>query len=319
MNDALLALWNGAFGSAFAFWSATLVRATPLLLVGLAVALAFRAGVLNIGAEGQLVTGAIAATATAQWLGTASAFIVIPAMAIAGMVAGAAWAGIAAWLKRRFGVLEVISTLMLNFIALALLSWVVRGPLQEPTGIYPQSPTLAATARWPFLLPGQRLHLGFALGLTLATASWYWLAHTASGFRARLVGAGARAAASAGGVDVARTTFSVFLLSGACAGLAGASEVGGVTWALYEGISPGYGYTAIAVALLARLDPRWVVVSAVFFGALEAGAAAMQRDAGVPAVVVQVLVAFVILGVLAGSHLRDRLRAQRADVRAEAA
>jgi len=174
------------------------------------------------------------------------------------------------------------------------------------------------SARWPFLLPGQRLHLGFALGLLLAFASWYWLARTASGFRVRAVGAGARAAASAGGVDVARTTFTVFLVSGACAGLAGASEVGGVTWALYEGLSPGYGYTAIAVALLARLDPRWVVVSAVFFGALEAGAAAMQRDAGVPAVIVQVFVALVILGVLGGTHLRDRWRARRPAVPMEA-
>lgn len=309
--DALFALWDGAFGSAFAFWSATLVRATPLMLVGLAVALAFRAGVLNIGAEGQLVVGAIAAAAIAQWCGGMPSIATVPAMALGGMAAGAAWAGIAAWLRRRFGVLEVISTLMLNFIALALLSWVVRGPLQEPTGVYPQSATLPIGARWPFLIPGQRLHLGFVLGLGLAIASWYWLARTASGFRVRAVGAGARAAASAGGVNVARTTFGVFLLSGACAGLAGASEVGGVTWALYEGISPGYGYTAIAVALLAKLDPRHVVASAIFFGALEAGAAAMQRDAGVPAVVVQVFVALVILGVLAATQVRDRLRARR--------
>ena len=317
--DALLALWDGAFGSAFAFWSATLVRTTPLVLVGLAVALAFRAGVLNIGAEGQLIAGAIAATALAQWLDAMPMIITVPAMALGGLLAGAAWAGIAAWLRKRFDVLEVISTLMLNFIALALLSWVVRGPLQEPTGIYPQSATLVANARWPFLMEGQRLHLGFAFGLMLAAASWYWLARTASGFRVRVAGAGPRAAASAGGVDVARTTFGVFLVSGACAGLAGASEVGGVTWALYDGISPGYGYTAIAVALLARLDPRGVVVSAFFFGALEAGAAAMQRDAGVPAVIVQVFVALVILGVLAGTHLRDRARARRLVARPDAA
>lgn len=310
--DALLALWDGSVGSAFAFWSATLVRATPLLLLGLAVAIAFRAGVLNIGAEGQLAMGATAASALALALPGAPRALLVPAMAAAGLLAGAAWACIAAWLRRRHGVLEVISTLMLNFIALAIVSWVVRGPLQEPTGIYPQSPTFAAGARWPFLIPGQRLHLGFALGVLLAVASWYWLAHTASGFRARLVGAGARAAESAGGVDAARTTFGVFLLSGALAGLAGASEVGGVTWALYEGISPGYGYTAIAVALLARLDPRGVIASAIFFGALEAGAAAMQRDAGVPSVVVQVFVALVVLGVLAATEVQAGRRARLA-------
>jgi simple sugar transport system permease protein len=315
--DALLALWDGAFGSSYAIWSATLVRATPLLLVGLAVALAFRAGVLNIGAEGQLIVGAIAASMVALWADGLPRALLVPAMAIAGMLAGAGWAGIAGWLRRRFGVLEVISTIMLNFVALALIGWMVRGPLQEPTGIYPQSPTFDVAARWPFLIPGQRLHLGFALGLLLAGATWFWLARTASGLRVRLVGAGARAAASAGGVDVARTTFGVFLLSGALAGLAGASEVGGVTWALYEGISPGWGYTAIAVALLARLDPRWVIASAVLFGALDAGAAAMQRDAGVPAVIVQVFVALVVLVVLALTHLRAESRARQRAVRAE--
>jgi general nucleoside transport system permease protein len=315
VSDALFALWDGAFGSPYAIWSATLVRATPLLLVGLAVALAFRAGVLNIGAEGQLVVGAIAASAVALWLDALPRPVAVPLMILAGAAAGAAWAGIAAVLRHRFGVLEVISTIMLNFVALALVGWVVRGPLQEPTGIYPQSPTFGEQARWPFLIPGQRLHLGFALGALLAFGSWGWLARTASGLRVRLVGAGARAAASAGGVDVARTTFGVFLLSGALAGLAGASEVGGVTWALYEGLSPGYGYTAIAVALLARLDPRWVVASAILFGALEAGAAAMQRDAGVPAVIVQVFVAITVLAVLAVTHLHAESRARAIDVR----
>lgn len=317
MIDALVALWDGAFGSPYAIWSATLVRATPLLMLGLAVALAFRAGVLNIGAEGQLLVGAIAASAVALGLPELPRAVGVTAMALAGALGGAAWAAVAAVLRRRFGVLEVISTLMLNFIALALIGWVVRGPLQEPTGIYPQSPTFAAGMRWPFLIPGQRLHLGFGLGLLLAVGAWAWLERTASGLRARLVGAGARAAASAGGVDVARTSFAVFLLSGALAGLAGASEVGGVTWALYEGLSPNYGYTAIAVALLARLDPRWVIASAVLFGALEAGAAAMQRDAGVPAVIVQVFTALAVLAVLATTHLRAQAKARAASVRAE--
>ena len=315
--DALHALWDGAFGSPYAFWSATLVRATPLLLVGLAVALAFRAGVLNIGAEGQLIVGAIAAAMVALWGDGLPRVVLVPSMAIAGMLAGAGWAGIAGWLRRRFGVLEVISTIMLNFIALASIGWMVRGPLQEPTGVYPQSSTFGIAARWPFLIPGQRLHLGFALGVLLAGAAWFWLTHTASGFRVRIAGAGARAAESAGGVDVARTTFGVFLLSGALAGLAGASEVGGVTWALYEGISPGWGSTAIAVAPLARLDPRWVIASAVLFGAIDAGAAAMQRDAGVPSVIVQVFVALVVLLVLAITHLRAVALARARGVRAE--
>lgn len=307
--DALLAFWDGAFGSAFAVWSATLVRATPLLFVGLAVALAFRAGVLNIGAEGQLLLGALSASIVGLGLGAHSAWIVLPLMLLAGAAGGGAWALIAAVLRRRFGVLEVISTIMLNFVAAALLSWAVRGPLQEPTRVYPQSVTFAEGARLPFLIPGQRLHLGFALGILAAALLWYVLSQTAIGFRIRAVGANARAAASAGGVDAHRLTARVFVVSGALAGLAGASQVAGVTWALYEGISPGHGYTAIAVALLAQLDPRWVVASAVFFGALEAGGAAMQREAGIPLVAVQIITALVLLGVLGANRWREHRRA----------
>ncbi|MGA1308670.1 MAG: ABC transporter permease [Gemmatimonadaceae bacterium] len=307
MTEALLALWDGAFGSSYAIWSATLVRSAPLLLLGLGVALAFRAGVLNIGAEGQFLMGAISATAVAQGVGgTWPSVVMIPAMAVVGALAGAGWAGIAAWLRHRFGVLEVISTIMLNFIALATISWMVRGPLQEPTRIYPQSAEIPHAAQWPFLIPGQRLHLGFVLGLLACVIAWVVLTRTTTGFRIRAVGASPSAATSAGGIDVARTVTRVFLVSGACAGLAGAAEVGGVTWALYEGISPGYGYTAIAVALLARLHPGWIIGTAIFFGALEAGASAMQRDAGIPSVVVQVIVAVIILGVLAGSQRRAR-------------
>lgn len=306
--EAVLAFWDGAFGSAYAFWSATLVRATPLLLVGLAVALAFRSGVLNIGAEGQLILGAIGASAVALGLPGAPRLLVVPLMMLAGAVAGGAWAGIAAWLHRRFGVLEVISTIMLNFIAAAVIGWVVRGPLQEPTRVYPMSASFGSAAQWPFLLAGQRTHLGLLLGLLAAAVLWYTLTHTAAGFRVRALGAGRRAAESAGGVDTARVTLRVFVVSGMLAGLAGASEVGGVTWALYEGLSPGYGYTAIAVALLARLDPRGIVVTAVFFGALEAGGAAMQRQAGVPAVAVQIVIALVLLAVLALGSWRVRRR-----------
>lgn len=314
MTEALLAFWDGAFGSSYAIWSATLVRATPLLLVGLAVALAFRAGVLNIGAEGQLIVGAICGSAMALWFSGLPAPVLTVAMIAAGMVGGAAWAGIAALLRRRFGVLEVISTIMLNFVALALISWVVRGPLQEPTGVYPMSVTFAEAARWPFLIPGQRLHLGIVLGLVAAAVLWFVLTRTAAGFRIRAVGAGARAAESAGGVNAPRLAARTFVFSGALAGLAGASEVGGVTWALYEGISPGHGYTAIAVALLARLDPRWVVVTALFFGALEAGGAAMQRDAGVPAVAVKIVTAVILLGVLAAARWRGWRGWRGADV-----
>ena len=288
-----------------AFLFATFVRATPLVLVGLAVALAFRAKVLNIGAEGQLLVGASAAVAVglacAAW---PAVFLVIAELA-AGVLAGALWAGIAAMLRERFGVLEVISTLMLNFVAQYLVSYLVRGPLQEPSRVYPQSVSLAEAARLPALLPGRQVHVGLLLAIGLSLALAWGLRSTAVGFRVRAVGAGAAAAASAGRVRVGRVVFGVFLLSGALAGLGGAIEATGNTFALYEGISPGFGYTAIAVALLARLDPLAVIASSLFFGALEVGASALKRDAGVPSELAGVIEALIVLGLLAAQRSRE--------------
>jgi len=302
---ALAALWRGSFGSWYSLTSSTLVRATPLLIAGLAVSVAFRAGVLNIGVEGQLLAGATAAAAfalAAPQLG----ILLLPLGACAGALGGCAWAAGPAFLKRRFGVLEVISTLMFNAIAGFLVSWLVRGPLQEPTHVYPQTAQIVNAAHWPLVLPGTRLHAGFLLAVALAGLVWWITAQTAVGFQLRAAGANASAAASAGGVDVPALAARAFFVSGALAGLAGAVEIQGVTFALYENISPGYGYTAIAVALLARLDARAVIPSAILFGSLEAGAGAMQRDAGVPAVLVKVVEAVLILCVLALDAWRRR-------------
>jgi simple sugar transport system permease protein len=296
---ALGALWSGSFGSAYALHSATLVRAIPLVLAGLAVTIAFRAGILNIGAEGQLLAGAAGAAAIGVTLAPALGVLALPAALAGGALAGAAWAGIAAVARARFGVLDVISTIMLNFVAGHLVSWLVRGPLQEPTRIYPQTPALPDVVRLPRLLDGSRLHLGLVLAVVAAGVTWLVLTRTAAGFRLRAAGANPHAAASAGLVRVGRVTGAAFLASGALAGLAGSVEVTGVTFALYENLSPGYGYTAIAVALLARLSAPGVVVAGVLFGALQAGATAMQRDAGVPSVVVSVVEALVILMMVA--------------------
>ena len=311
---ALSALASGAVGSGYAI-SSSVIRAIPLALAGLAVAVAFRAGLLNIGAEGQLLIGACAACATGALVGGAPRFLALPLMLAAGALAGAGWALIAAELRRRFGVLEVISTIMLNFIALYITGWLVHGPLQEPTGLYPQSAMLPSTQQLPMLLPGSRVHLGVIVVLLLAVGLWWWLRSTASGFRLRAIGENAAAAASAGQISVSRTVLQAFLLSGALAGLAGSVELTGVTYALFENFSPGYGYTAIAVALLARLNPLWVLGTALMFGALEAGAAAMQRDAAVPNVVVSVVEAALILMVVAADRLQSR-SASRAELSA---
>jgi general nucleoside transport system permease protein len=195
-------------------------------------------------------------------------------------------------------VLEVISTLMCNAVAIHVVGWLVRGPLQEPSGVYPQSDVLAASTRLPLLWTGTRLHWGFVLALLLCGLAWWVLTRSAAGFRLRAVGLNAHAAAATGGIDVPRSTLLAFLVSGLLAGLAGAVEVQGVTYALYENLSPGYGYTAIAVALLARLDARAVVAAALLFAALQAGGSAMQRDADVPAVTVKVVEAALILSVI---------------------
>ncbi len=282
---------------------AALVRATPLILTGLAVAIAFRAGVLNIGAEGQFLAGATGAALVgalgAGWSGAIQSRVGIGLALVAGVIAGAAWAGIAAWMRARHRVPAVISTLMLNFVALDIVGYLVRGPLQEPSHIYPQTPELADAWHLPVLIPGTRVHLGLALAVASCALAWWVLASTAGGFRLRAVGANAWAAASAGQIDVSRVSTRAFLASGGLAGLAGAVEVTGITFALYENISPGYGYTAIAVALLAGLNPALVIVTGVFFGALEAGAAALQRDVGVPAVVASAVEAAIVLAVLA--------------------
>lgn len=301
---AMRALWNGSFGSWFSLGSATLVRSVPLILTGLAVAVAFRAGVWNIGAEGQLLAGAAAATSLALLVGASPMAVSLPIVLIGGTLAGAGWAGIAALLRDRFGVLEVISTIMLNFIALYLVSYLVRGPLQEPLGIYPQSPTIPGAARLPLLAPPSRLHAGILIAIVAAPTLWWMLRATAAGLRLRAVGANPSAARSAGRIAVEGVVLRTFLLSGALAGIAGAAEVSGVTYALYDNISPGYGYSAIAVALLARLDPLGVVVSGVFFAGLESGALAMQRDAGVPSVVVYLVEAVLILLVLVAPATR---------------
>jgi simple sugar transport system permease protein len=301
---ALGALWSGAFGSWYAFTSATLVRAIPLIIIGLGIALAFRAGAFNIGAEGQFYAGAIAAT----WIGLHAGSLP-PAIAIALLLAGSAaagglWVALPVWLQVRFGVIEVISTLVLNFVAESLVSLMVQGPLQESQGIYPQSDMIAPSSRLPILTG--RLHAGLALALIGAGAMWYLFRRTVWGFRLRAVGAGPRAAEISGRIDARRVAAVALLGSGAIAGLAGGVEVAGVSYALFQNLSPGYGFTAIAVALLARLDPLGVVATGVLFGALEAGAAAMQRDAGVPAVAVYIVEAIVILVVVLADAAKRR-------------
>ena len=220
---------------------------------------------------------------------------------LAGVAGGAMLAGLASVLRARFAVLEIISTIMLNFVALHIVGYLIRGPLQEPTRLYPQSATLPLAARLPTLVADTRLHWGIAIAVVAAFALWAALRFTEAGFRVRAVGANPVAARMAGSIDIRATTLAAFLVSGALAGIAGAVEVTGVTYALYESLSPGYGFTAIAVALLARLHPLGVLLSGVLLGALQGGGAAMQRNAGVPSVLVSIVEAILILAMVSGA------------------
>jgi general nucleoside transport system permease protein len=306
---AASALAHGSVGSWGTFVSITLVRSVPLILTGLAVALAFRAGVWNIGAEGQLYAGAIAAAAVGLYGGGLPGPVLLPAVLVAAALAGAAWASVPTVLRVRFGVGEVITTILMNFVGIHLAAYIVRGPLQERRGVFPQTDPLGDAARLPGILPGMRLHWGFVLALALAIGLALMLRRSRLGFQLRAVGAAPSAARVSGRIDTKRIIVVSFLLSGAVAGLAGGVEVSGVTFALFEDLSPGWGYTAIAVALLAGLDPIGVVATGILFGALQAGAGAMQRDAGVPRAWVGVVEALVILAVLALDQARRSHRA----------
>ena len=300
---ALGALWSGAFGSWYALTSATLVRSVPLILIGLGLSLAFRGGAFNIGGEGQFYAGAIAATWVGLQVGALPGPIAVAVVLSSALLAGAIWIAVPVLLRVRFGVLEVISTLLLNFVAEALTSLLVQGPLQESQRIYPQSDPIAQSARLP-LLSGTRLHAGLLLALAGALLLHWIFGRTLWGFRLRAVGLGPRAAEMAGRIDSRRTAALALALSGAIAGLAGGVEVAGVSYALFQNLSPGYGFTAIAVALLGRLHPLGVGLAGFLFGALEAGAGAMQREAGVPAVAVYVVEAVVIITVLLAESAR---------------
>jgi simple sugar transport system permease protein len=286
------ALLVGAGGDQYRL-TETLVKASPLLYTGLAVTLALHGGVWNIGAEGQLLLGALATAWVGSYTTALSPLWAVLIVCGAAMLAGGLWASLAALLKSKRGVNEVISTIMLNFIAVGLVSYCVHGPVMETAARYPQTDLLPAAAHLPRLLPPTRLHLGVPLALLTAYGVWFLLFRTKEGFQLRATGANPVAARFAG-VQVERQLYLALILSGALAGLAGGIEVSGVTQRVYEKFSPGYGYTAIAVALLGQRSPLGVVLAALFFGALEAGSGTMQRVAGVSSVLVAVIQATVV-------------------------
>jgi len=317
--SALLVLWAGApvaktyglllqggFGSVFAL-SETLTRAIPLILTGLAATVAFKARLFNIGAEGQLYAGALAAVAVGGLHGgtgfEVSPWILFPLMMAAAALAGALLLLGPALLKTRLGVDEVVTTLLLNFIMLLGVSLMLDGPMKDPTALgWPQSVALKSDLELGKLVAQTRLHTGLLWAAALAVALWALLKYSVPGFDIRAVGANPRAAAFAG-VPVTRTVVMVAMLSGALAGLAGAIEVAGRTGYVTLDMSPGYGYSGIVIAMLAALHPLGVLAASVFVAGVLVGADSMSRAVGVPTYIADVIVAASLISVLVATLL----------------
>ncbi len=303
------ALFAGAFGSKFNLVE-TLVKAAPLTFTGLAVAVAFRAKFWNIGAEGQLLAGAMGA-AFVGGHADLPAWSLAPLMILAGAIAGGLWASIPALLKVRLKVDDVVATLMLNFVMFYLMMALLNGPWKDPLSGYPDSPDIRMDAEFPILLEPTRLHLGVLLAAIAAALVWLMMTRTTLGFAIRAVGENARAAAH-GGISINKVVFATAVISGGLAGLAGVGEVAGLHFQVMATLSPGYGYTGIVIAMLARLNPLGVIPAALFFAAVATGAETMSRNTGVPVFFADVIQgASLICMLVALLFINYRVRIQR--------
>jgi ABC-type uncharacterized transport system permease subunit len=307
------ALVSGVVGSVFGV-TQSLVQATPLLFVALGIVIAFRGGVLNIGAEGQITVGALAATAFALSLPHLPAVVMIPLCIIAGALAGAAWGGIPGFLKARLGVNEILSTIMMNQIAIQLNLYLLTGPMLDPAEVaagtsIAQSALLPRAAWLPRLVPQTLLNAGTILALILAILVYIFMWRTTIGYRIRAVGLNPNASRYAG-INVRIYQVLSLVLGGAFAGIAGAALVMGVQRRMIYGLSGGYGFTGIVVALFGQLHPLGAIPAAIIFGALLVGADQMQRTMQVPSAIVTVILGMIVLFVVS-STIFSRRRARK--------
>jgi simple sugar transport system permease protein len=301
---AYAALAQGALGSYNSVVS-TLVLTTPLLLAGLGVGIGFRAGLFNIGAQGQFLMGAVGSVAVAVIFAHAPAVIAVPAALLGGMIVGAAWGFIPGLLKATSGAHEVVTTIMMNYIALASMSWIVINPLRQAGSLPPSTPTVGVAAL-PIVL-GRSGHIGIFIAFLAVPIAWFLLFRTTRGFEIRAVGANPDAARYAG-VKPRRLIVLTMSIAGLLAGLAGACTVLGINHVMNPTFSTTVGFDSITVALLGRSNPIGVMVAALLFGAMRAGAAPMQINAGVPVELVDFIQALILLFLIANVVLRRLLR-----------
>jgi len=298
-------------------WSELMVKAAPLIIIGVGLAVGFRANVWNIGAEGQLTIGAITGgvVALAVW-GEEPAWI-LPVMCLSGIAGGMAYAAVPAFLKTRFGVNEILTSLMLTYVATLFLSTLVYGPLKDPLGFnFPQSRMFGDAALLPMILEGTRLHLGTVVALLIAVAGWVMMTFTIIGFQVRVLGQAPNAARFAG-FSSSKLVWFALLLSGGLAGLAGTFEVAGPIGQLIPIISPGYGFTAIIVAFLGRLHPLGIILSGLLMALSYIGGETAQVEVGLPQAVTGVFQGLLLFFLLASDFLvRYRIRRPVAAIQA---
>jgi len=294
--EAYKALFHGAFGGPYET-ATSLNRAIPLILAGLGVTIAFRCGLWNIGAEGQIYMGGLAASAVGIYLVGLPIWIHLPLALLSGFLGGALYGGFAGYLKAKHGINEIITTIMMNYIAIYVVGIMVKGPMQEPPGHFPQSPQIQPSAVMPMILEGTRLHGGLILALVLGLLLYVVLWWTPLGYEIRTIGSNIVAARYAG-MKVARVQIITMFISGGLAGLAGTAEILGAQYRLRDFFLPNYGYDSIAVALLGQLNPIGVMISGVLFGALRAGAGSMQRSILLPSSMIYVVQGTVVLFVV---------------------
>jgi ABC-type uncharacterized transport system permease subunit len=300
--DAYQALFRGAFGGPSRL-GVTVTKATPLILAGLGVALPFRCGLINLGGEGQVYIGALAATMVALGLPDLPWSIHMPLVIVAGFTGGALWGAIPGWLRARLGLNELITTIMLGYVAFWVVSYLVHGPMKDPNGGgYPWSIEIPQSATLPIILKKYRVNLGIVLALVSALVAHFILWRTAFGFEMRAVGAGPLAARLAG-INAKRITILTFAIGGGLAGLAGMAEIMGVQFRLSDFFSPGYGWDAIVVALAGQTNPLGVVLVGLFFGALRNGADSAARSIGMPASISLIIQAWTLLFVVASNSV----------------
>ncbi|MBT8370715.1 MAG: ABC transporter permease [Desulfobacterales bacterium] len=280
-------LFYGALGTRFNFLE-TFVKASPLLLTGLAVAFAFRAKFWNIGAEGQLLAGALMATVLGVHMGGFPQPLVLPVIIIAGFIAGGIWAAIPAILKTKLKVDDVVSTLLLNYVMVHIMGALLFGPLQQPGSSWPRSAAIIKAATYPILMSRSRFHMGILLAFLAVFVIWFINQRTTFGYQSKAVGVNIRAA-HFGGINTTGVILWTALISGGLAGLAGVGELCAIQYRLIMDISPGYGYSGIVIAMLGNLHPVGVLFSSLFFSVIIVGAQTMSRMTGVPTYIAEVI------------------------------